>query len=185
MESKDIERLFRNQDFDVAEPASGHQKRFLEKLKKQGPPSEKGKLRRLWTPLLSIAAGLLLVVMLTGNSIGFGITTTSGDLANVSPEMKETQLFYSSLIASELAKLNDVKSPETEAMVKDALAQMEKLDLEYEQLRKDLVKSGQDKRVIFAMVSNLQQRIDILNHVLSKIEEINQLKNPNHESNYI
>ncbi len=185
MENKDIDSLFRNQDFDIAEPVPGHQERFLEKLKEQRPHSNNGKLRRLWTPLLAIAAGLLLIIMLTGNFTGFGITNNSGDLANVSPEMKETQLFYSNLIKTELAKVNDVKSPETEAMVNDALVQMEKLDLEYDKLRKDLVKSGQDKRVIFAMVTNLQQRIDILNNVLSRIEEINNLKNPNNESNYI
>lgn len=185
MEINDIDKLFRNQDFDIAEPSTGHQERFLKKLKEQKPQSKDGKLRSLWAPLLAVAAGLLLIIMLTGNLTGFGITNNSGDLANVSPEMKETQLFYSNLIKTELAKVNDVKSPETEAMVNDALAQMEKLDLEYEKLRKDLVKSGQDKRVIFAMVSNLQQRIDILNNVLSRIEELNQLKNPNNESNYI
>lgn len=185
MENKDIDTLFRNQNFDIAEPAAGHQERFLEKLKEQRPHSKKGKLRSLWTPLLAVAASLLLVIMLTGNFTGLEFTNNQGDLANVSPEMKETQLFYSTLIKTELAKVNDVKSPETEAMVNDALAQMEKLDLEYDKLRKDLVKSGQDKRVIFAMVSNLQQRIDILNNVLSRIEEINNLKNPNNESNYI
>ncbi|CAM4301086.1 hypothetical protein [Gillisia limnaea] len=185
MEIKDIENLFRNQDLDIAEPALGHQERFLEKLREQSPHSNNGKLRALWTPILAVAAGLLLIIMLAGNLTGFGITNNPGDLANVSPEMKETQLFYASLIKTELARLNDLKSPETEAIVKDALAQMEKLDLDYEKLKKDLVKSGQDKRVIFAMVSNLQQRIDILNNVLSKIEEINQLKNPKNENNYI
>lgn len=185
MENKDIDTLFRNQDFDISEPAPGHQERFLEKLKEQGPHSKKGKLRSLWTPLLAVAASLLLVIMLTGNFTGLGFTNNQGDLANVSPEMKETQLFYSTLIKTELARLEDAKSPETEAIVNDALNQMEKLDLEYEKLKKDLVKSGQDKRVIFAMVSNLQQRIDILNNVLSRIEEIKQLKNPNNESNYI
>lgn len=185
MEIKDIDKLFKNQDFDLAEPASRHQERFLEKLKDQSPHSKKGKLRMLWTPILAVAASLLLVLMLTGNFTGFGITNNQGDLAKVSPEMKETQLFYTTLIKTELAKVNSVKSPETEAMVNDALEQMEKLDLEYEKLKKDLVKSGQDKRVIFAMVSNLQQRIDILNNVLSRIEEINKLKNPNYENNYI
>ena len=185
MEIKDIDNLFRNQDFDIEIPASGHQERFLARLKEQSPQANNGKLRRLWTPLLAVAAGLLLVIMLTGNLTDFGITNNSADLANVSPEMKETQLFYSSLIKTELARVYEVKSPETEAIVNDALAQMEKLDLEYEKLRKDLVKSGQDRRVIFAMVTNLQQRIDILNNVLSRIEQINQLKNPNDESNYI
>ena len=185
MEIKDIENLFRNQDFDFAEPSPGHQERFLEKLKEQGSHSDNCIFSWLWAPLLAVAAGLVLIIMLTGNLTGFTINNDPGDLANVSPEMKETQLFYSSLIKTELAKVNNVKSPETEAMVNDAQAQMEKLDLEYEKLRNDLVKSGQDKRVIFAMVSNLQQRIDILNNVLTTIEEINKLKNPKNENNYI
>ena len=99
--------------------------------------------------------------------------------------MKETQNFYTTLIKAELEKVNDAKSPETEIVVNDALAQMQKLDLEYEKLKDDLAKSGQDKRVIFAMVTNLQQRIDILKNVLARIDEIKQLKNTQHENNFI
>lgn len=62
---------------------------------------------------------------------------------------------------------------------------MERLDIEYTKLKEDLNISGKDKRVIFAMVSNLQQRIDILNNVLARIDEINELKNLKDENNYI
>ena len=113
------------------------------------------------------------------------MSTNKGDLAGISPEMKETQEFYTGLIKTELTRLNEVKSPETELVVNDALKQLEKLDLEYRNLKKDLVKSGEDKRVIFAMVTNLQQRIDVLNSVLSRIEKINKLKNPSNENNLI
>jgi septal ring factor EnvC (AmiA/AmiB activator) len=137
----------------------------------------------LWSPLLGAAAALLIIVMLAGTS--FGTLTDKGDLAGISPEMKETQQFYTNLIKTELAKLEAASTPETEKMVNDALAQMDKLDQDYEKLKKDLKKSGQDKRVIFAMISNLQQRIDILTNVMEQIENIKELKNPNNENNII
>ena len=182
-----MDELFKDQDFDLAEPSAGHEARFLRKLEKAKQPEKKRKLkiRHLWTPILAVAATLILVVLLTGNLWAPKLSTDHTDLAAVSPEMKETQQFYNQLIRTELEKVNNAKSPETEAVVKDALAQMERLDNEYNQLRKDLANSGKDKRVIFAMVSNLQQRIDILNNVLLRIEEINELKNPNNENNYI
>jgi hypothetical protein len=187
MKNKELNGFFRDLDFDIADTPEGHQERFLEKLKKQQfqPGSSKGKLRMLWMPILAIAASLLILFMLTGNLTGFQISINKGDLAGISPEMKETQEFYTSLIKTELTRLNEVKSPETELVINDALKQLEKLDLEYLDLKKDLVKSGQDKRVIFAMVSNLQQRIDVLNNVLSSIEKINELKNPSNENNFI
>lgn len=184
MKNEDIEEIFRNGNFDIQEPAPGHQERFFEKLK--GVKKEKttsGKVRMLLYPLAAIAAGLLLIFTLNGNSFEFG--NQNIDLANVSPEMKETQNFYTTLIKAELEKVNDAKSPETEMVVNDALAQMQKLDLEYEKLKGDLAKSGQDKRVIFAMVTNLQQRIDILKNVLARIDEIKQLKKTQHENNFI
>lgn len=186
MEFKDIDDLFKNQDFDIAEPATGHYERFCQRLAENKTASKKnGKLRMLWSPLAAVAAGLLLIFMIAGSNLGINFSKNNGELANVSPEMKETQQFYTTLIKSELAKVNDAKSPENETIINDALVQMEKLDNDYENLKRDLVKSGQDKRVIFAMVSNLQQRIDLLNTVLLKIEEIKELKNPNHENNYI
>lgn len=187
MENKELNGFFRDLDFDIAEAPEGHQERFLEKLKKHQfqPGSSRGKLRMLWMPILAVAASLLILFMLTGNLTGFQISNSKGDLAAISPEMKETHEFYTSLIKTELTRLDEVKSPETEAVVNDALKQLEKLDSDYMELKKDLVKSGQDKRVIFAMVSNLQQRIDVLNNVLSRIEKINELKNPTNENNFI
>ena len=99
--------------------------------------------------------------------------------------MKQTQEFYSSVIRQELAALQEQKSPETEAVINDALAQLDILEKDYENLKKDLDKSGQDKRVIYAMITNFQQRIDLLKTVLEKVNDIQNLKNTNHESNII
>lgn len=183
MDINKIDEFFKDLDLDVAEPKEGHQERFKEKLQKRNSTGKAGKIRMLLSPLLGVAAAVLLIVLLAGTS--FGSLTDKGDLAGISPEMKETQQFYTNLIKTELAKLEAANSPETEKLVNDALAQMDKLDLDYERLKKDLKKSGQDKRVIFAMISNLQQRIDILTNVMDQIEKIKELKNPNNENNII
>ncbi len=184
MDTNQLDDFFRDIDLNTAEPKEGHKERFAEKLKKKSSRgNNSGKIRMLWSPLLGAAAAILIIVMLAVPS--FGNLTGSGDLAGISPEMKETQQFYTNLIKTELAKLEAANTPETEKLVNDALAQMDKLDQDYEKLKKDLKKSGQDKRVIFAMISNLQQRIDILTSVMEQIENIKELKNPNNENNII
>ncbi len=81
--------------------------------------------------------------------------------------------------------LKEQKTPETEAVINDALDQLEILENDYDKLKKDLGKSGQDKRVIYAMISNFQKRIDLLQMVLEKVNTINTLKNTSHENNII
>lgn len=181
MNTNNIDDIFKDIDLDVSEPKEGHKNRFSEKLRKSN--KERSQIRMLWSPLFGAAAAILIIVMLAGGSIGN--LTDKGDLAGISPEMKETQQFYTNLIKTELARLEAANTPETEKLVNDAMGQMDKLDQDYERLKIDLKKSGQDKRVIFAMISNLQQRIDILTSVMEQIEKIKELKNPNNENNII
>ena len=60
---------------------------------------------------------------------------------------------------------------------------MQTLEKEYDKLKKDLLKSGKDKRVIFAMINNFQQRIDLLKQVLEQTQRINELKIYKNETN--
>lgn len=53
---------------------------------------------------------------------------------------------------------------------------MELLEKNYENLKIDLKESGNDKRVIYAMISNFQSRIDLLENVLKTIENLKTLK---------
>lgn len=188
MKNDNINELFKELDFDNKEPATGHKTRFFEKLENQHNQNKnsgfKGYKRNLWAPMLSVAAILAISFMVLSGFFNINSDGKSGELASVSPEMKETQQFYTQLIKTELASLKAEETPETEAMVKDALIQLEKLEIEYDKLKEDLQKSGQDKRVIYAMISNFQQRIDLLNEVLTQIENIKTLKNQSDE-NYI
>jgi flagellar motility protein MotE (MotC chaperone) len=187
MKPEEIHKLFAEEDFDLSEIPTGHQERFLTKLQSQNLNKNipKGKIRRLWIPILSVAASIIFIFLIASIFMKPAIIKDSQELAKVSPEMKETQNFYITLINTELEKINASKSPETTVLIDDALIQLEKLDLEYNSLRKDLIKSGQDNRVVFAMISNLQQRIELLESVLKTIENLKEQKNQNHESTYI
>lgn len=184
MKNKDFNELFDGLNFDIEEPHAGHEDRFFKKLHATSGSKKSGKVRKLWSPFMGIAAGFLLALFLV-----FEFTNPAQannvDLASISPEMKQTQEFYTGLIERELNNLQAEKTPETDAIVKDAMVQMEKLENEYAKLKKDLGQSGKDNRVIHAMISNFQQRIDLLNNVLEQIETIKKLKNTSHENNII
>lgn len=181
-----LDSFFKNtkNDFDTEEPSANHKERFLQKLNNKGElylADETRQRRRLWKPLLVVAASILLIITLS-----LSISSQEEelrDLASVSPEMAETQHFFAAAISEELYKLENESSPEAQKLIQDATERLNTLEEEYENLKKDLNESGDDKRVIFAMISNFQTRIDILKHTLQDIEYIKQLKITSNETN--
>ncbi len=172
MKKDTIDTLFESLEgtFDVHETPDGHQKRFLDRLNAQ----QEAKPQRNWWKPLSIAASIVVIL-----GIGFSLMKSpqpSGELASVSPEMEQTQTFFVSAINNEIDKLKSFETPETKQLIDDALKQITNLEKEYQQLKIDLVESGNDKRVIYAMISNFQSRIDLLEHVVTIIEDFENLK---------
>ncbi len=183
MSKNTLDDLFKNleNDFDVETPHIDHKKRFLEKLnnKEESVIKITRSKKNIWKPFLGIAASIALIVTLF---IGTRQQNESRDLASVSPKMEETQNFFTSAINEELNKLNEASSPETQKLIKDALKQIKILEDDYTKLKVDLIKSANDNRVIYAMISNFQNRIDILKSTLNQIETVKQLKKSSHET---
>lgn len=183
MNKNNINNLFERLDgeFDIETPNLGHETRFLDKLKDQSniAVNKETVKKHYWKPLLAAAASILLCLAL------FTIIKPEPklkDLASVSPELSETQSFFTAAIAKELVSLNDQRTPETQVIIDDALKQIQILENEYESLKTDLTESGDDQRVIYAMISNFQNRIDVLQNVIEYIKEIKQLKQNNNEN---
>jgi hypothetical protein len=183
MKKDNIDNLFEElrSDFDFENPNIGHQERFLSKLKNQNSENSKhySSGTNFWKPFLSVAASIIICFGL------FTIIKPSNnvkDLASISPEMSKTENFFTSAISEELLKINNERTPETEILINDALKQMEILEKEYESLKIDLTESGDDKRVIYAMITNFQTRIDILKNVMETIENVKQFNQNNNEN---
>jgi len=186
MSENNLNTLFKNlnADFNTEEPNLGHQNRFLEKLnsqntKKEIPNKSSKSLRRLWRPLTGIAASIALLITVF---IGIQNDSTPKGLASISPEMATTQDFFTNTITSELEKLNSEESPEFQNLIVDALFQIKILEENYKELTVDLKESGDDKRVIYAMISNFQNRIDLLQNVVEQIDNLKQQKPEQNEN---
>ncbi len=183
MKKDNIDTLFEGlqNDFDFETPNLGHETRFLEMLKSDDTImlSENKSKNNFWKPILSIAATVI---------ISFGLFSIFNQepeiegLASVSPKLSETQDFFTATITNELNTLESLRTVETETIINDALKRINTLETEYESLKTDLTESGNDKRVIYAMIRNFQNRIDVLQNVLQQIEDIKQLKQSKNEN---
>lgn len=183
MSTDNLDNMFKDLQgsFDIQEPKEDHKKRFMAKLNNQNQTVQLSKKQwPIWKPLIGVAASVVLIIALV---IGNNQDADIAGLASVSPEMAQTQDFFTSTIAIELKKLESASNPETKLLIQDALNQMKRLENEYESLKTDLSESGNDQRVIYAMISNFQNRIEILQNTLQQIEIVKQLKNSKHENN--
>ena len=168
--------------FDVEAPKLGHQQRFLDKLNapKHNDVDTSHAIRMNWRPFIAIAASIIICLSIF---ISIPNNPENMDLASVSPELSNTQDFFMSTIDNELKKINEERSPLTEKIIDDALNQLQQLEDEYQNLKIDLAENNEDQRVIYAMISNFQNRIEVLNTVLEQIENVKQLKSNFDENN--
>ncbi|MGM5470405.1 hypothetical protein ACS386_09010 [Flavobacteriaceae bacterium LMO-SS05] len=184
MKKNTLETLFENlkHEFDVENPNDGHELRFLSKLKGGETTIVKLNYTRssFWKPLMAVAASVVLCVSIL---IVIQNQSETKDLASISPELYKTQTFFTTAITQELASLNKERSPKTEIIIHDAIIQIGLLEKDYENLKVNLTDSGDDKRVIYAMISNFQNRIDVLQNALKQIEEVKQLNTNQNENN--
>ena len=157
--------------FDFEEPEIGHFERFEARLNKP-------KKRLIPISYLAIAASFTL---LFGLWLGSSYSEPKMELAMVSSEMEEAQNYFLTSIEKQLETIEKERNDDSEEIIKDSFEQIEKLEFQYKRLTLELRENSEDKRIIFAMISNFQQRIDVLQNLLIKIEDIKQLKTQNNE----
>lgn len=177
MKEENLESLFQNLagSFDMLEPKKGHQQRFSAKLKKdEGLVVNLPKWYNQWKPM-AIAASVA-VLCLLGVQVFFNAPSIEEQVAAISPEISNTELYFASLIEEQIKELENESSPETSQMIEDTLLQLKKLETNYLSLEQDLLDGGNSKLILSAMITNFQTRIDLLEEVMQKIESIKNLK---------
>ena len=166
-----LDHIFKEKrsEFDFEEPNIGHFNRFEAKLKagKEQPVVKKTSWH--W---LAIAASVLLIFgyWLGNNDLNKGL-----ELADVSPKMEETQGFYLATIHKEIEEIKKQETPQNKKIIDDAFAQLEKLENNYQKLTLELKESNEDKRVIYAMISNFQRRLEVLQNLVDQLEEFENI----------
>jgi len=171
-ENDNLDQLFEKfeNQWDVQEINPDHQIDFLNKLNK------KQTTRKYWY-LTAIAAS---IVLLLGISV-FYKNEKPKEFKFASKETQRTDSIFSILIDNELVKLKEKSSPANEQIINDALKQMKVFDADYDKIIHELQKNGENKQIIYAMISNLQTRISFLQTVLQRIEENENLNKTSDE----
>ncbi|MDQ6530764.1 MULTISPECIES: anti-sigma factor [unclassified Flavobacterium] len=171
-EKDNLEELFNRfeNQWDIQELNPDHQMDFLQKLNKKEPK------KRYWF-VTAIAAS---IVLMLGISL-FYKNEKPKEFKFASKETKRTDSIFNILIDNELVKLKEKNSPENQQIIDDAMKQMKTFDADYQKIINELQKNGENKQIIYAMISNLQTRISFLQTVLKRIEDNEKLKNTSNE----
>jgi len=166
--------------FDTEEPKLGHFNRFEAKLAQKDTKQPKWNPRSWAWIAVAASIALLFGIWFGGYSSKQGL-----ELADVSPQMEETQSFFVSTIRQEIEYINLKRNDDNQQIIEDAFLQLNKLEENYKNLTVELDDSNKDKRIIYAMINNFQQRIEILQTLLQQLDELEQIKTINQDEKII
>ncbi len=193
--AQDLRKLFegehKKEDFVMNE---GHEKRFMDLLEKEFPTNRKPSFL-----ILRIAAALLVLIsvgtFLYMNGKEGDIKTTVVDkgpivetktgisLGDLSPDLKKVENYYVANINLELSKLNI--SRDNKELVDSYMERLSELNLEYKTLNTELNQIGPNDQTISALIKNLQFRLQLLQKLKKKLNEVQSSKNEQYETNAI
>ena len=106
------------------------------------------------------------------------VTTPAGlSLGDLSPDLRKLEEYYTASINLELASL-DI-SDENREVANQFIERLGELNTEYEQLNRELNEIGPNEETITAMIKNLQYRLQLLQKLK---EKLNELKSSNNET---
>jgi len=193
MKAKDnIEEIILNnlKELNDFEPKDGHFERFQAKLNNQ-------KKRKIITLNLvwKVAAAVVFVLLAVNqaniyfspdkqNNI-LSENNSEFSLASVSPEYKEVEFYYTNAISVGLNQWNSLMADGFISKEEQDLMDTELADFEtrFSNLQTDLAANPNDERVINAMLEYYQAKLDIINMIVNKLQEVKQSKNSNGELN--
>ncbi len=122
-----------------------------------------------WKIYSRIAAAVVAVIGISwiAYSYSFGTYSDGFALHELSPELAETEFFYSQQVAE---KIQMIKAS-TGALDPDVLDNLAILDSAYTELKIDLKDNAANEEVIDAMITNYRIKLQLLEQILMEIKE--------------
>jgi hypothetical protein len=192
MKAKDnIEEIILNnlKELNDFEPKDGHFERFQAKLNNQN------KKKTITFNLVWKVAAAVVFVLLAVNQANIYFSPDKQNnnlsendsefsLASVSPEYKEVEFYYTNAISVGLNQWNSLMADGYISKEEQDLMDTELADFEvrFKNLQTDLAANPNDERVINAMLEYYQAKLDIINMIVNKLQEVKQQKTNSHEN---
>lgn len=103
-------------------------------------------------------------------------------LGDISPELQTVENYYLTSIKLELATLETTE--EHDALINSYLEELQHINRAYNDLEKDLNELGVTEEIINAMIDNLQLRLELLQDLKQKLNNLNPKNNENKDAVY-
>lgn len=169
--------------FDVL-PRSGHFERFKQKQQQQ---EVKKSQTKMWFVLGRVAAVFILVFGVGWLFFNLGKMQGSNQLAQVedavmpfSDELSEAEVFFTEQVNLKKAEVLAYSSSNNEA-TKQIMLELEKLELQYIDLKEELEVNRDNAQIINAMIENYRMRLSVLERLLEQLKRSNTIKQKHHE----
>ena len=193
--ARDLRKLFEEeQESEQFLMTKGHEKRFMDRMEKELPKQEKSSFF-----ILKIAASILVLASIgtffyingEDNTIPTNIvdkapvveTKNSISLGDLSPDLKKVENYYVANINLVLSKLD--ASGNNKVLVDGYMERLAELNLEYKNLNTELNQIGPNDKTITALIKNLQLRLQLLQRLKEKLNEVQSSKSEQYETNAI
>ena len=164
--------------FDSFEPAAGHMDRFAGKLGRQRKSlfSRIPYAVRVAAMVFLVAASSILVYEQVTQKIHGSIS----DLDVRMKELSEAEFYFASLIQEKHDAIDRYTSSDPEQN-KILMNELETMDRMLKSLQDDLQTNPTDERIIHAMITHYELKLEVMSQIIRQLENIKQVTN---NSNY-
>lgn len=146
--------------FDIYELPQGHEERFLQKLsRKTSKTSKKIIMRRILYWSASVAALFALFLNI--------VARQTDSLQRISETAYQSEQYYLPIIEE---NIKIIKSANNEKMMQDAMSRLNNMNENYLSIRNEIIKNGQNKQLINAMIVNFDTQIEFSNNVIAMMQ---------------
>ena len=157
------------EQFDTVEPPKGHRDRMRQRLQQEKDPVI---LKITRSQFWAVAATMALVLSTTWWILNTGKEVVEErnelSLSELGQEMAQVETYYINTI-SEKKELIQATTAD-ELLIGSFFAELERLEEEYNELKKELAKYPANERIIDSMINNYRMRIDILESLLERLQ---------------
>jgi len=191
--AQDLRELFKEEKAKSHPMKDGHEERFSELLDKELPLKRKSTfyfIKIAASVLVLFSLGIYTSIYYKGDTLpqpAIVETENTKDqgysLGNLSPELKKIENYYVANINLELSRLE--VSNENKAMVDDYMRRLSELNEEYKRLNIELNEIGPNDQTINALIKNLQLRLQLLQKLKEKLNQLKSSENEQVTSNSV
>jgi hypothetical protein len=165
------------ENFGMEEPDKGHFDRFEEKHRNFQSKQD----RFSWKFMLQAAVVTLLVVLsalwVYDNLIDPPDDRASLTLADISPEYREAEIYYTTLINRRYNEIRSFDFHENSAEQEIVINELAEMDTIYKSLEEELDAERGNHMVISAMIRHYQLKLDIMGQILEHLYEVQTEEN--------